>query len=49
MSDSIEDTFVKIDNYLTKGSTSPRFYVNTPAPSPPVELNLYDSESFEKF
>ena len=47
MSDSIEDTYVKIDSYLTKGSISPRFYINTPIPSPPVELNLYDSETFK--
>ena len=45
MSDNIEDTYFKIDKFVDKGSSSPRFYLNTPAPSPPVELNLYDSET----
>ena len=45
MSDNIEDTYFKIDKFVDKGSSSPRFYLNTPAASPPVELNLYDSET----
>lgn len=45
MSDNIEDTYFKIDKFVDKGSSSPRFYLNTPAASPPVELNLYDSEN----
>jgi len=45
MSDNIEDTYFKIDKFIDKGSSSPRFYLNTPAPSPPCELNLYDSET----
>jgi hypothetical protein len=45
MSDNIEDTYFKIDKFVDKGSSSPRFYLNTPVASPPVELNLYDSET----